>query len=150
MASRSTISFVPSNGGAAQNPTSFQVDVNDSGQIIGLVYSASMDEAGYPNVSFANLVSTKDALDAVLISTGISSGVSTYTAPSPDLYTSYANPDSDQKLVSSESTSFSGTADTSQGSKQWAVSFTYDYPQALQPGAQESGSPVRTLRVALW
>ena len=131
-------------------PTRVVLMLDEDAKAMGVGYTVSMDRAGFAPEMFSDLVGTDEALLASLDAAGISDVVTTYTAPDPQTYTTYVDPNAEQKRVSRYSTTFTGATGYANLPSTWSVTFTYDYMQDDGNGSKTLlDDPVRTIKIVL-
>ncbi len=134
----------------ASAPTRVVAMLDSSGKTIGVGYTVSMDRAGFETEDFSDLVGTDEALLATLDAAGISDVVTTYTAPDPQTYTTYADPKANTKQVSRYSTTFTGATGYTNLPDTWSVTFEYNYMHETEDGSKTlSSEPIRTINIVL-
>ena len=138
------------NNPLATTATVIEISYDGDGIVTRIKYSANMDAAGYPQVPFQVLVADDQALSATLLSVGLESSITSYTAPEESQYTTYVDATATNKQVASYSTTFQGTANILESVATWEVEFTYDEVVKTPDGnTTRLDTPLRTVTVTL-
>lgn len=126
-----TIGYTPKEQTSSIGTTQVQniyLTLNSAGKSIEVYFVSSMNLLDYPISSFAELVATKTSFADSLASAGITIAADVnYTAPQPEEYTEYVDPEATNKKIKKESVTFSGTLASEKPPTTFEITYTYDF-----------------------
>jgi len=138
-------------GGSSKTPTlvscSINLDFDEEGKVIDVVFLSDLRLLDYPEKSFAEFVSSDDVVISALQAAGVTP--SDTSALNPADTTEYDNELSENRKLMNQTRTYHGSSTATDGMNKWDVVIKYDYGTGVA-SADEYSSATRTIRIKLY
>lgn len=149
--SLATVLIAPDQQSTSAKSTTEAADVylsiDANGQVIGVLYSAPLDNIGYGYALFKNLLADSDFVVSTLTSAGCKVNTFAPQVPVESAYQTMSTDASGNQVLSKESYTYSGQTGLTTAPTNWSITYTYDYSISTVSGQPEDAT--RSIRIAL-
>jgi hypothetical protein len=139
-----------SNAHAGSAPSAkLYLSLDGEGRVVDVYYAGDMDLLGIPQTDFMSLLGNDDLVFDTLAMAGVSPKEFSYQVPDANSTVTYDKPDSDQRKIMKQSTTFSGRTTNEGAPTAWTVLVNYEFiPPATSTTKYDSVTRTIYLRLS--